>query len=500
MQKPCFFFAQGGSVSEQDINWKDLFETMPRTRPRRSARLLTLELTLESLPDAVLRIVLEFATHTLLQVLKLQCVNKYFRRAVRQSNKLWHVNVQVDDFQELRRLGAMTEGIRTLTVRRAPRLGDFASWLGLRSLDISYGTFTAEHFDLSGLTHLRSLQIEFCSKLQHVAGLPPSLHELNARGCTNLVSLPGTLPSLVRLNVKHCHRLSRIPWAPLLSALDVVQCPASLGPLPLLCAIKACQEDHYQWATYSSLHTLKLIECTCSNTDFLASLAKLTTLSLKMPKTHLVFDLTGVSALSQLENLELEGPVTNEHLRNLETLGRLRSLVLCSSKMTDEGMRSVAKLQALTALGLSCSFASGFSHLGLRYLALPHLKTMNLFGCDIVDLEPLEGLASLETLVVFSSYRLHDLRHVSNFPQLRTLKLAFCDAVTGLGGVNQAPALTTLDVSHCWDLKREGMWSLFPCKLSELVLNAHARAQLGDEVPEFHRRLTAGNPHAKLIF
>jgi len=207
-----------------------------------------------------------------------------------------------------------------------------------------------------------------------------------------------------------------------------------------------------------------------------------------------------MSELHLLENLELEGPVTNEHLKHLETLGRLRSLVLCSNKMTDDGMRSVAKLQALTALGLSCSFASGFSHWGLRHLTLPRLKNMNLFGCDIADLEPLEGMANLETLVVFCSYHLRDLRHVSKLPQLQTLKLAYCDAVTGLSGLNQAPLLSKLDVSHCWDLKREGLWSLFPCHLSELVLNAHARAQLGEDVPVFHRRLTAGNPQAKLIF
>lgn len=163
-------------------------------------------------------------------------------------------------------------------------------------------------------------------------------------------------------------------------------------------------------------------------------------------------------------------------------------------------MRSVAKLQALTALGLSCSFASGFSHLGLRHLTLPHVKTMNLFGCDIVDLEPLEGMPNLETLVVFSSYHLHDLQHVSKLPKLQTLKLAYCDAVTGLSELNQSPLLSKLDVSFCWDLRREGLWSLFPCKLSELVLNAHARGQLGDDVTEFHRRLTAGNPHAKLVF
>lgn len=469
---------------------------MRRTKPRVEARLLTLE----RLPDAILRIVVQFATGTLLQVLKLQSINKYFQRVLHHSNKLSHVDVKLNDFGDVRRLGGMTAGIRTLTLRSLPRLDSFVSLLGLRSLDLSYGCFTAEHFDLSALVHLSSLKIEFCSNLQHATRLPVSLRDLTARGCASLLSLPPALPKLVSLNVRHCHRLSAVPSAPCLITLDVMHCPATLGPMPSLCAIKARQSDHYPLSMYTSMHSLKLVECTFPHTDFLAALTQLTTLSLKLPKTHLAFDLTGVSGLRLLENLELEGPLSDEHLKSLEPLGSLQSFILCSTKMTDDGMRSVAKLQGLTALGLSCSFASGFSHSGLRHLTLPRLKTMNLFGCDLTDLESLQGLENLETLVVFSSYRLHDLQHVSKLRKLNTLKLAYCDAVTGLSGLNQAPSLSNVDVSHCWDLRREGLWSLFPCKLSELVLNAHARAQLRDEVPEFHRRLAEGNPHAKLIF
>lgn len=455
---------------------------------------------LSCLPDDILRIVVEFGTRTLREVLRLQAVNTHFRRAMRQPNKISHLRVELRDFASVFRLGCLAAGVRTAAIRRVPRLESLACFPALKALDLSHGGFRTDLPDVLALTHLRSLNLEFCTNLHCIASLPPQLQDLNVRGCTSLVQLPLELPSLLALNVRHCYRLRAMPSAPWLLKLDAVHCPAPLNDqMDMVCAIKASHQDQYTLSNYTSLQTLSLFECDFERTDFLASLANLTSLRLEMIKpVH--FDLSGVSGLFKLQSLDVEGLLSDDNLRSLEGLAGLQSLRLRSSQMSDEGMRSVAKLQELTCLELASSYSERLSHAGIQHLTLGKLTTLSLFACDMTDLASLEGLVRLEHLIIFSSYRLCDLQPLSKLANLKTIKLAYCDSISSLRGLNQLPMLETLDVSHCWDLQRDGLWDLLPCKLSELVLNAHARAQLGDGVDEFHKHLMAENPSVQLIF
>lgn len=454
---------------------------------------------LSSLPDEILRIVVTFATHTLREVLRLQSINTHFRRAMRQSNKVWHLMVQLRDFSSVRLLGPLALGVHAVALRLIDRRESLACLPALNILDLSYARLMGLP-DVSSLTRLRSLNLEFCANIERITSLPPQLQNLNVCGCSSLVHLPSELPGLLTLNVRYCHQLVAIPSAPLLHLLDSLHCPAPLNEkMAAICTIKACHQEYYTLSNYPSLQTLSLSECAFDRTDFLASLSNLTNLRLEMLKFgH--FDLAGVSGLVNLQKLELEGMVTDANLRSLEGLPRVQSLRLRSPQMTDEGMRSVAKLQELVSLELGCGHSVHVSYLGIRYLTLPKLTSLCLFACDMEDLRSLEGMVRLEHLIIFSSYRLHDLAPLAQLTKLKTVKLAYCDSVSTLSGLNRVPQLEIVDVSHCWDLQRDGLWEMLPCKLSELVLNAHARAQLGDRVEEFHKRLRDGNPRVQLIF
>lgn len=455
---------------------------------------------LQRVPDDVLGQVVEFATQTLREVLRLQLISKHFRKAMSYSNKLTHLDVTFKDLREVNQLGHMAAGVRKATIHNLERLGSLSGLPAVRSLDFTNGLFKIG-LDVMHLTHLRSLNIQQCHSLERIDNLPPGLHDLNAFGCHELVHLPACLPQLLTLNIRNCYNLEAIPLMPQLLTLDATQCPAPLGIMTTLLSLSASHNDHDSVSKHTGLRTLKLQDCAFDQSDFLVPLVQLNTLRLYLTGTYSYYDTQGLSALSNLELLELDGPLTDEHVKSIETLTQLRSLILCCRKMSDEGMRSVAKLQGLTWLELWCSCSPQFSHAGLRHLALPQLQTLRLFGVrDLTDLQGFEGLASLEHLIISSSYRLDDLQHVSLMPKLQTIQFAYCDSLTSLRWLNQLLCLQSLDVSRCWDLHREGLWEIFPCQLSELILNAHARGQLGDEVAEFHQQLMSSKRGAKLIF
>jgi hypothetical protein len=464
------------------------------TKPRR-----TLKPPLQQLPDDILGHVVEFATDTLREVLRLQSISKYFRMAMRHSNKLTHVNVVFKDLREVNQLGRMAVGVRKATILNLQHLECWSGLPALRSLDLAHGLFS-NNLNVSDLVHLRSLNIQRCRSLKRIDYLPPGLQNLNAFECHNLVHLPACLPQLLNLNIRNCYRLAAIPLMPILLTLDAVQCPATLGVMTSLTSLTASHDDYDSVSKHTSLRTLKLKDCAFDRSDFLLPLVQLTTLRLYLTETYSYYNLDGLSTLCNLDLLQLDGPLTDEHMKSIETLNQLRSLILCCPKVSDEGMRSVAKLQGLTWLELWCSFSRGFTQVGFRHLTLAQLQTLKLFACNITDLQGLEGLPNLEHLTVSSSYLLADLQHVSMLPKLKTILFAFCDSLTSLRWLNKLPCLQSLDMSRCWDLQREGLWEIFPCQLSELVLNSHARAQLGDEVGKFQQQLTASKRDAKLIF
>ena len=452
------------------------------------------------LPNDILGQVVEFATQTLREVLQLQLISKHFRKAMRHSNKLTHLDVTFKDLREVNQLGPMAVGVRKATIHSLERLESLSGLPALRSLDLTHGLFKIG-LEVMHLTHLHSLNIQKCRSLQGIDNLPPGLRDLNASECHELVHLPACLPQLLHLNIRNCYNLDAIPLMPQLLTLDAAQCPAPLGIMTTLLSLSASHDDYNSVSKHISLHTLKLQDCAFDRSDFLVPLVQLNTLRLYLTETYSYYDMRGLSTLSNLELLELDGPLTNEHLESIETLTQLRSLILSCTKMSDEGMRSVAKLQGLTWLELWCSCSRSFSHTGLRHLALPQLQTLRLVGMrDLTDLQGFEGVANLEHLIISSSDRLDDLQHVSLMPKLKAIQFAYCDSLTSLRWLNQLPCLMSLDVSRCWDLQREGLWEIFPCQLSELVLNAHARAQLGDEVGRFHQQLLSSKRSAKLIF
>jgi hypothetical protein len=133
---------------------------------------------------------------------------------------------------------------------------------------------------------------------------------------------------------------------------------------------------------------------------------------------------------SSCPTVQARGRVTDEHLQllcgNFPSLATL-SLDGYSAEVTDEGMKAVSQLAALTSLNLPCYHAKGkVTSEGLRAISsLPALTRLNLSGRAVTN----KGLMA-----------------VSNIRTLTTLNLRGCSKVTDKGLRPVAANLTALKV------------------------------------------------------
>lgn len=139
-------------------------------------------------------------------------------------------------------------------------------------------------------------------------------------------------------------------------------------------------------------------------------------------------------------------PVTEDGLRHLIGLKKLRVLNIDSSAITDAGLRQLAKIEALERLTLS---GDGFTDAGLASLAeMPRLRSLLLFNKHISD----AGIAHLRNAkalrsVVLSSPRLTDatMATLGVMPQIDYLMLT-------------APQITDAGLEHLKGLSK--LWVL----------------------------------------
>jgi hypothetical protein len=98
-----------------------------------------------------------------------------------------------------------------------------------------------------------------------------------------------------------------------------------------------------------------------------------------------------------LTSLDLNAAkVTNAGLQELPRWANLKSLVLCRTKITDEGLKGLAGLRALESLDLSYTDCTGA---GLA--VLPNRKSLSrleMIGAKVTDegLRALTGMTSLD--------------------------------------------------------------------------------------------------------
>ena len=99
------------------------------------------------------------------------------------------------------------------------------------------------------------------------------------------------------------------------------------------------------------------------------------------------------------------GVLTDQGLRAVSSLPALTSLCLSwCNKVTDEGLRGVSNCTALTSLNLSC--CTKVTNVGLRELrCLTALTELNLYYCrNVTDV----GLQELTSLTALNTLHLHD--------------------------------------------------------------------------------------------
>jgi Leucine-rich repeat (LRR) protein len=90
---------------------------------------------------------------------------------------------------------------------------DLGSLYSLQYLDLQNNEFHSLPSSLGGLSKLHTLDLDYCTKLQSIPDLPPSLNSLRATDCTALERMPNlsNISNLEYLYLANCNKLVEIP-------------------------------------------------------------------------------------------------------------------------------------------------------------------------------------------------------------------------------------------------------------------------------------------------
>lgn len=171
--------------------------------------------------------------------------------------------------------------------------------------------------------------------------------------------------------------------------------------------------------------------------------------------------------LNSLEELSFCGSAagrfaSDEEVACLESLSRLKKLLVGSNHLTDRSLASISKLHQLESLDFSVFGGAGISKSGLKRLngltslqtldvkvypamnsapdgamlgisALTNLKTLTLSGCSLqdADLASLAGLGRLEWLVLDGAFTEEGLWHLRNLSELKLLDIRGISCTSG---------------------------------------------------------------------
>ncbi|WCD93083.1 hypothetical protein [Microbacterium sp. nov. GSS16] len=335
----------------------------------------------------------------------------------------------VGDFRPL----AGLERLSQLELTALPDSLEFDSISGLPSLTkLVLGGMS--HFgELSGVSHLRhvtELVLYSTGDLNHVSSLAKldrlerlTLDDIHLSGAKQVARLT-TLTSLSLRNVSGVGNLDGLSALGKLEELELVQVrldeyryeggSLDLGPLSRLAnlrKLRLIQGDGYttftNWEAVSSLRSLKslAIEGDLDRTAPMEAISHLGRLEELSIAAAILPGLDALSALTQLQRLEIEGewiefgPSSLRDLRSLASLPMLRTLILdtCGGWGL---LEDVGQLKSLR-------------HLELKNL---HLEA------DYEDLSPLAGLSGLQTLVLRENSNLvRDLSPLERLPRLTSL-------------------------------------------------------------------------------
>jgi hypothetical protein len=183
--------------------------------------------------------------------------------------------------------------------------------------------------------------------------------------------------------------------------------------------------------------------------------------------------LRSVSSLRALTYLDLGNldlglcsKVTDEGIRAVSSCTALKSLIICSCIVTDEGIRAVvSSCTALKSLNLTC--CPNVTDEGIRAVSsCTGLTSLNLCGCRKVTADGLR-VSNLPALTVLDLSRCvlvtdEALRAVISCTTLTSLNLTGCEKVTdaGVRALSILPALTFLNLEECPKVTAAGVQAL----------------------------------------
>ena len=204
---------------------------------------------------------------------------------------------------------------------------------------------------------------------------------------------------------------------------------------------------------------------TAGTAKTLASFQNATSLDVSLEDRTAPGAVPSLFALVSLEELRFTGAragvwLSDDNLVGLESLGRLKSLLIWSDRITDQGLTSVGRLGQLESLNLSANVTrrglnqlsgltrlrtldvkplasppGGVDEVPLKVSALTDLRTLSLHNLSLrdEDLVSLAGMQHLDWLVLDGAFTEDGLRHLGGLAELRRLEVTGVSCSQGEG-------------------------------------------------------------------
>ena len=318
---------------------------------------------------------------------------------------------------------------------------------------------------VSRLPNLTALDLQFCFKftddgVRAVSALPlKSLHLAWCRELTDdgLAAVSG-MRALTHLDLCACAKVTgegmrAVARLPALRSLQLAGCAEMTDDG--VCAV----------SEIPTLTSLSLAGCDKITDDALCAVSRrrgLTNLNLRDCAKVTEVGLGAVVRLSALTRLNLgwcRNVADEDVIAVSRNLPQLASLCLAGcSKLTDNGIRAVCRLQGLTDLNLRDCWR--LTDQSVRSVSeLPALKSLDLSCCDLLTDKGLRAMSRVRTLTFLDLSNCHQVvlelpRAVRHMPALATLNLTACYnlADDGVRAVRTMPALTALNLGSCFEL------------------------------------------------
>ena len=348
---------------------------------------------------------------------------------ISELKKLTHLNLSSTKISEI----AYLSDIPALSVLnlRGTSVSDFnalAHLKNLTDLDLQNTNITdlSVLSELTGLTRL-NLKNTKIDDLTYLSGLT-ELTYLDLDGCTNVYQLPSMseLKNLSYLNLSYTEITDLTPLFAVPDLTDLRMCGTVITNLDTLSALK-------------KLNRLDLSRTEITDLTSLSELTELTDLDLHYCQGTI--DLSVLSGLNNLTQLNLGGTEATS-LAALAGFTNLNKLDLSRIEIND--LTPLSKLTNLVDLNLYlCTLNCDPSPLA----NLKNLTVLNLSSTEITNITALSGLTNLSELNLESCSKIKVLPPMTRFTNLSRLNLSYT-GITDISYLSALNKLTVLNLSN----------------------------------------------------